>query len=448
METQWLPTLLVVWITTLAGMLDARQQARFVQLCTGLLFARGRRTVTSWLRACGVGRDYKRYYYLLGSVGRKATAIAGAVLRILFQRLPADPGGTPLVFALDDSPTKRYGPHVEGAGTHHNPTPGPAGSKFLYGHVWVCLARLVRHPHWGTIALPILSHLYIRAKDIGWMAAYYGWQFRTKLELAAAQVEWLVQQLGTNHPPIWVVTDGAYAKRPFLKPVLAAGVTVISRLRCNAALWSLPAVVTPGQKKGPGRPPKYGKKRIDLAKRAAQTGGWRSGLFSVYGRLEVKKYNTFLATYAPVGGVIRVVLVREPERWVAYFATDPGLSAASILEAVADRGALEQVFHDVKEVHGAGQQQLRHVWANVGAWNLISWWYTLVELWAWDRPQSRLCDRSDSPWDKAERRPSHANRCRELRREALEEEFSSLPSLGALRPKIRRFIQRLMRRVA
>ena len=173
METQWLPVSFVVWITALAGTLDARQQARFVQLCTGLLFARGRRTVTSWLRGCAAGRDYKRYYYLLGSIGRKTPAIAGALLRILRKRLPGDGPGTPLVFAIDDSPTKRYGPHVEGAGKHHNPTPGPAGSQFLYGHVWVCLARLVRHSLWGAIALPILSHLYIRAKDVGWMAAYY-----------------------------------------------------------------------------------------------------------------------------------------------------------------------------------------------------------------------------------------------------------------------------------
>src|SRR5205809_500326 len=100
METPWLPALLVVWITTLAATLDARQQARFVPLCTGLLFARGRRTVTSWLRACGAGREYKRYYYLLGSVGRKATAIAGALLRILLKRLPGDGPGTPLVFAI------------------------------------------------------------------------------------------------------------------------------------------------------------------------------------------------------------------------------------------------------------------------------------------------------------------------------------------------------------
>ena len=104
------------------------------------------------------------------------------------------------------------------------------------------------------------------------MAAYYGWQFHTKLELAAAQIEWLVQQLGPNRPPIWVVTDGAYAKRPFLKRVLAAAMTVISRLRCDAALWSLPVVVDPGQKRGRGRPPKYGKNRIDLAKRGEDAG--------------------------------------------------------------------------------------------------------------------------------------------------------------------------------
>src|SRR5208282_3821904 len=55
--------------------------------------------------------------------GRKTPAIARALLRILLKRLPGDGAGTPLVFAIDDSPTKRYGPHVEGAGKHHNPDP-------------------------------------------------------------------------------------------------------------------------------------------------------------------------------------------------------------------------------------------------------------------------------------------------------------------------------------
>ena len=429
METQWLPVSLVVWITALAGTLDARQQVRFVALCTGLLFARGRRTVASWLRACGAGRDYKRYYYLLGSVGRKALAIAGVLLRILLKRLPGDGPGTPLVFAIDDSPTKRYGPHVEGAGKHHNPTPGPAGSPFLYGHVWVCLARLVRHSLWGAIALPILSHLYIRAKDVGWMAAYYGWQFHTKLELAAAQIEWLVQQLGPDHPPIWVVTDGAYVKRPFLKRVLGAGVTVISRLRCDAALWSLPVVVDPGQKKGRGRPPKYGKDRIDLARRPRDPGlAYRAFLpLRPAGGEEVQDVPGDLQTGGwgdPCGAGARArslggVLLDRPgsERGIdprdggRPLGVGAGLprrqggswsGTATIARCVGQRGGVEP---DRLVAHAGGAVGLGPAAVPVR-------------------------DRSDSPWDKPERRPSHANRCQELLREALQEEYSSLPSVG------------------
>ena len=146
--------------------------------------------------------------------------------------------------------------------------------------------------------------------------------------------------------------------------------------------------------------------------------------------------------------IYRTLKSMEDDGWVAFFCTDPEASVADLLAAVADRGSLEQAYHDLKEVWGAGQQQLRRVWANVGAWNLIGWWHTLVELWAWDRPASRSCDRSDSPWDQAERRPSHANRCQQLRREALQEEYSRLPSVAGVRPKIRRFIQRLIRAAA
>jgi hypothetical protein len=51
-------------------------------------------------------------------------------------------GNQRLLVAIDDTPTACYGPCVEGCGAHHNPTPGPAGQKHVYGHVWV-----VRGPH-------------------------------------------------------------------------------------------------------------------------------------------------------------------------------------------------------------------------------------------------------------------------------------------------------------
>ena len=174
--------------------------------------------------------------------------------------------GERLLFGLDDTPTKRYGPKVEGAGVHHNPTPGPADQKFLYGHVWVTLAWLVRHPLWGAIGLPLRAWLYVRRKDVGKLPRWYGVAFRTKLEMAAEAVAWLADWLKYLGKTLWVVADGAYAKRPFLKAAKAAGVVVVSRLRKDAALWSVPAPPRPGASKKRGRKPKYGKEKISLAK--------------------------------------------------------------------------------------------------------------------------------------------------------------------------------------
>lgn len=156
-------------------------------------------------------------------------------------------------------------------------------------------------------------------------------------------------------------------------------------------------------------------------------------------------YKTFLATYRPAGGRIRVVIVRDDAdgSWRAYFSTDPELPVEVILECVADRAAIEQNFHDVKEVEGAGQQQLRNVFANVAAWHLCLWTHTLLELWCWRRGGTRLKQRGDRPWDDAPRRPSHADRLKTLRREAIHETFSQLPRRDGAASKIRRLIKRL-----
>ncbi len=127
---------------------------------------------------------------------------------------------------------------------HHNPTPGPAGPKFVYGHVWVTLAWVVPHRLWGVIALPLLARLYVRQKDIGPLRQWYGWQFRTKLELAAELVQWLARWTSWLHKPLWLVCDGAYAKRELLRAARAAKVVVVSRLRKDAALRSLPGATT------------------------------------------------------------------------------------------------------------------------------------------------------------------------------------------------------------
>jgi hypothetical protein len=221
-----------------------------------------------------------------------------------------------------------------------------------------------------------------------------------------------------------VVADGAYAKRPLLRVVRQRGMVMVSRLPKNAALGSLPSTKRrPGQR---GPLPTYGKARLDLAKRAGQPRGWQQRECVQYRQRVHKTVKVFLATWRPAGGIIQVVLVAEPDGWRAYFSTDPSLSARQVLELAADRGALEETFKDLKEVWGAGQQQLRNVQANVGAFNLNGWLYTAVEAWAWPQAHEQLVDRRASPWDKEERRPSHQDKRKALQREVLRAETQAL----------------------
>jgi hypothetical protein len=94
----------------------------------------------------------------------------------------------------------------------------------------------------------------------------------------------------------------------------------------------------------------------------------------------------------------------------------------------------------VKEIWGAGQQQVRNVWSNIGCWNLNQWLFTLVELCSWDREKSSLTDRSDRPWDNPDRRPSHADRRRAIAREMLEEQFLTVLPRGPISNKFRDLI--------
>ena len=53
-----------------------------------------------------------------------------------------------------------------------------------------------------------------------------------------------------------------------------------------------------------------------------------------------KTIKTFLATWKPAGGLIRVVLVKEDDGWVAFFCTRAAATAEEVLEAAADRGVI------------------------------------------------------------------------------------------------------------
>ena len=424
----------------LAAPLHGRLRWRLGGLLLGALFASGRRVVAAWIRAAGLSGDFQNCYFFLQSLGRRWREVGMRLLVLVLVQVLKDQSR--VLLAVDDSPTKRFGPQVQGAGIHHDPTPGPSGNAFCYGHVWVTLAVVLRHSRWGTIGLPLCAWLYVRAQDVLKLPKHYRWTFQTKLEQGADLVLRAAKILQSHGKTVWCVADGAYAKRPFVQPLLKRGVTLVGRLRKDAAVWDLPPVETTRRR---GRKRKYGLSRLSLAKRAAHRHGWDETKVTVYGHEVVKRTKTFLATHRTFGGAIRVVIVQESTGPQFFYCTDTTASVREVVECFADRSAIEQVFHDVKEVWGSGQQQVRNLWASIAAWHVNLWLHTLVELWAWDRPAAELVHREDSPWDRADRRPSHADRRKALQAACLAHEFSHATLRRQLPRKIQTLLQRLLR---
>jgi len=99
-------------------------------------------------------------YHTLHAAGRHADFLSTHLLRVVADVQPADT-------AVWSSTTRR-----RRAGTvrrrgriHHNPTPGPAGEKYVYGHIWVTLPAWCSIPR-GRPRLAAALRLYVRRKDV------------------------------------------------------------------------------------------------------------------------------------------------------------------------------------------------------------------------------------------------------------------------------------------
>lgn len=242
----------------------------------GAVLAGGRRTVTTWIRAARSSGRFQSCHIAVAAAGKRADRIARRLLMEVVA--PLTTGSGRLTLAIDDTPVRRFGPHVQAAGVHHNPTPGPAGSPHVYGHVFVVLALLVENRSWGVIALPLLSRLYVRRKDLPSVDPKHRPEFRTKLVMAVELMRWAKRWLGLPRRPSWLVADGAYAKKDVRETAKEMGITVAGRLRKDAALWTLPGP-KPAGRRGPA--PSYGARAIDPAKRAGQKRGWSRGCFEL-----------------------------------------------------------------------------------------------------------------------------------------------------------------------
>src|SRR5881275_1629919 len=102
------------WFSRLAAALDRRSAPRLAMLFLGAVLARGRRTVTTWIRAARLGDRFQSCYIAVAAAGKRSDRIARRLLTEVGMPLVSE--ADRLTLALDDTPTKRHGPHVQGKG--------------------------------------------------------------------------------------------------------------------------------------------------------------------------------------------------------------------------------------------------------------------------------------------------------------------------------------------
>jgi DDE superfamily endonuclease len=226
-------------------------------LLTGAILAIGKRTVTACLRIMGKSDDphFQNYHRVLNRAQWSALALSRVLLKLLIKTFA--PKGT-LLFGIDGTLERRRGDKISAKGIYHDPLRS-SKSHFVKasGLRWLSCMLLVKIPWAAAVwALPFLTVLCPSAR-------YYekrGRQGQTLNERA-----WQVIQLVARWLPdrtLVFVADSSFAAIKLLKLVSELPtVSLITRLRLDAALYDPPPPHRPGQK---GRPRVKGSRRPSL----------------------------------------------------------------------------------------------------------------------------------------------------------------------------------------
>ena len=203
----------------------------FVTLLTGWVFAR-RRTVTGMIVAAdAVGEKHHPSYRRLFAAARWSLDELG--LAVFSLALPL-PGGGTVVLAADDTPARKRGLKVWGAGMHgmrHDPLPSSRKKAVTdWGHSWVVLGVVVKLPSCAArhFCLPILFRLYVSNQTAAKHPGRHRGVHRTRPESAVQMLALVCGRFPGRG--FHLVADGTYGGKS-VPLELPANCDLTSRLR-------------------------------------------------------------------------------------------------------------------------------------------------------------------------------------------------------------------------
>jgi hypothetical protein len=355
-----LPAPMIAVLRAFAPLFSARVWRHAQVLLMGAILAPAQRTVAAALRATGLAqvRQFHRYHRVLSRAEWSGLAVGRALLGLLVAAFA--PAG-PLLFGIDDTLERRRGKRIAAKGIYRDAVRS-SHSHFVKasGLRWVCLMLLVPIP-WAarTWALPVLTALAPSERH----DAARGRRHKTLTDWARQLL--LVARRWWPERAIVAVADSTYAALAFLAACRAwrGPVTVVSRLRLDAALYDPAPPRRPGQT---GRPRRKGQRQPTLAAVAADphTAWTALTLEHWYGagpRLVEIASATAVWYHSGLPPVpLRWVLIRDPRgRFTtqALLCTDPAVAPAQILAWFVQRWQLEVTFEEARRHLGLETQR-------------------------------------------------------------------------------------------
>jgi hypothetical protein len=397
------------------------------QIALGWVLRRGPATVTGIFRTLGKLADrhwtvYHRFFYRAAwSLQTLSAYLTARVIAPMILESGVFDGATgrPVVdLNIDDTTAGRYGKHVAHAGWFKDASAtGPAtkGTVIHWAHNWIVGAFTLRLPRWPLVrwVLPAVFALYRKPADCD-----RNHPFATRQVLAARMICQAAQALPGVE--IRVAADGAYATRETVKG-LPDGVSLVSRIRRDAAIYALPPTPRPKGKRG--RRPTKGKRLPTPRQLAARrTKGWKTITVCCQGRKVQRQVLGITCLWYHVCGAvpIRLVIVRDPagrQQDDFFFCTDATVPDEQIVQRYYDRWGVEECILEAKQQMGF---ETTRGWCSRTVTRqapLAMVLVTLVKAWyarcAAEEP-SLLPDRA--PWDPFKTRPSFPDMLSALRR--------------------------------
>jgi len=353
-------------------------------LLQGAILAPGKRTVTAALRVMGKSQEkqFQTYHRVLNRARWSCLEASRILLGLLVDAFA--PTGT-LIFGLDDTIERRRGDKIAAKGIYRDPVRS-SKSHFVKtsGLRWLSLMLLVRLPWAERVwALPFLTALCPSERydtERG--------RVHRKLTDRARQMLLLVARWLPGRELV-VTADSSFAAIELLDSVRQA-VTVVTRLRLDAALYQPVPERRPGQM---GRPRRKGRRLPTLVQRAKRkTTKWEQvDVTNWYGEGERKVEivsDTCVWYHAGMPAVpIRWVLIRDPAgkfATQALLSTNLAATPPQIIEWFVMRWQVEVTFEEARAHLGVETQRQWNGLAIARTTPCLLGLYSLVTLLAAD----------------------------------------------------------------